>query len=148
MRGAEGDGRLIGTGWGRAASCCHLWDKPGLRAGGGLGAFAALRFLGLEEAFFDEFADEATADLDAGDERPGYGARDSPLCQGVKDFIESDEYGVLVMEGWKNKGFAFARFLFRRAGRALRVVVAAEFGAVHRGCVAGFAVFERLGAVG
>jgi len=95
-------------------------------------------FVGEDSNLIHNPADE----LDAGEQRLGKGELDSSLCEGVNDFIESEKDGVLVPEGRKNKGFAFARFLMDRAGRALRVVVATEARAVHRGCVAELAVLE------
>jgi hypothetical protein len=100
-----------------------------------------LRCLGREEAFFGEFVHEAADELDGGQERICYRAFDSSLCQGVNDFVESDEDGELICQGWKNNGFV-ARFLLDWAGSALWVVVTTERGAVNGWRVAWFAVAE------
>jgi len=120
--------------------------KLGLRGGRPLSG--GLRYLGVEETFFGEFVHEPADELHTGQECFSNGALDPSLCQRVNDLVESEEDGVLVSQGRKNKRFVAARFFLDGAGRTLRVVVAAERRAVYGGRVASLAVGEVLTALG
>jgi len=98
------------------------------------------------QASFVEFGDEAGGELDGVEEGVGNRVLDAVIGQRLDDLVEGGKDGGLVEEGREDERLRFWGFFSGWFGRALGVVVAAEFRAVDGECAASLAVFEGLRA--
>jgi hypothetical protein len=112
------------------------------------GLHLAAGLLGEEngKARLFDFGQQTIGELDGGEQGVGDGTLDAASRQGLDDFIEGGKDGGLVHERREDERLRFRGFFFGWPGRALRVVVAAEFRAVDGECAASLAVVEGLRA--
>jgi len=98
------------------------------------------------DTLFGNFGQKAAGELECGEQGSGDGEVDLVVGNGLDDLVDCGEDGNLVEEVGEDKSFLFD--LSDWFGRALGVVVTAEFGAVDCGSRTWPAVVEGLKALG